>query len=245
MPTETTPSPRVARKRQQKREAILTVAQDLLIREGLDAVTVHRVARELDLTVGALYRYFPSKDALLGALVRAVMSEYAEALSSTHEHCLMQPHRETPEVHLIATLWSLVLTYEHLATQWSNRFRVITLMLTDPRVLLPTEERQSAMRVAYGMLDQIEASLNALTDKGVFAPGPARDRAVMLWSSVHGVLQLKKIGQMDPIEIPASGLSARLTQTLFAAWSTDESWVVDAYRLANTWSQSFLPLLNR
>jgi AcrR family transcriptional regulator len=40
----------------------------IIAADGLDSVTIARLARAMDLTVGALYRYFPSKTAILTAV---------------------------------------------------------------------------------------------------------------------------------------------------------------------------------
>jgi len=52
------------RRRAQSREEILDAAERVLFRDGIGALTVDAVARELELTKAALYYYFPSKDAL-------------------------------------------------------------------------------------------------------------------------------------------------------------------------------------
>ena len=72
---------RRSRKRQERTQRILSTAQTILLNEGLEAVTVHRIARELDLTVGALYRYFPSKQAMLTALGEDIVRGFTSSLS--------------------------------------------------------------------------------------------------------------------------------------------------------------------
>lgn len=46
----------------------LDAAQALLEREGVDAVTLPRVAEEAGVSVGALYQYLPDREAIVGAL---------------------------------------------------------------------------------------------------------------------------------------------------------------------------------
>jgi len=52
-------------------EKILRAAEDVVRRHGPDKATVVDVARALGVTHGSVYRYFPSKAALRGAVVRA------------------------------------------------------------------------------------------------------------------------------------------------------------------------------
>ena len=52
---------------------VVRAAIDIADADGLSAVTMHAVAQRLSVTAMALYRYFPSKDALNDAIVDAGM----------------------------------------------------------------------------------------------------------------------------------------------------------------------------
>jgi AcrR family transcriptional regulator len=56
------------------RAAILDAALELADQEGLDAVTMHAVARRLAVTTMALYRHVDGKDALLDGLVERLLT---------------------------------------------------------------------------------------------------------------------------------------------------------------------------
>src|SRR5947208_5220887 len=51
------------------RERILEAAVDVVEREGLDALSMRRLAQELDVWPMSVYRYFRDKDELLDAVV--------------------------------------------------------------------------------------------------------------------------------------------------------------------------------
>lgn len=51
------------------RDEWLEAAREILIREGVEAVTVQRLSRALDVTRGGFYGYFGSRDNLLAALL--------------------------------------------------------------------------------------------------------------------------------------------------------------------------------
>jgi AcrR family transcriptional regulator len=50
-------------------EAILEATARILIKEGFDKASTNRVAEVAGVSVGSLYQYFPSKDALVAALI--------------------------------------------------------------------------------------------------------------------------------------------------------------------------------
>jgi AcrR family transcriptional regulator len=59
---------------QLSRERIVTAAIDLIEREGVDAISMRRLAAQLDCGVMSLYNHVPSKAALLDAVAERVMS---------------------------------------------------------------------------------------------------------------------------------------------------------------------------
>ena len=64
------------------RERVLATALGLVDREGLSALSMRRVGAELGVEAMALYRYAPSKDALLDGLVEALFIELEEYLAT-------------------------------------------------------------------------------------------------------------------------------------------------------------------
>jgi len=57
------------------RDRIVKAAVALVDREGLEGLSMRKLGRELAVEAMALYHYFPSKDALIDAIVEAVVGE--------------------------------------------------------------------------------------------------------------------------------------------------------------------------
>jgi AcrR family transcriptional regulator len=55
--------------------AILQATARILVREGREAVTTNRVARDAGVSIGSLYQYFSSRDAIVAALAQEHASE--------------------------------------------------------------------------------------------------------------------------------------------------------------------------
>ena len=73
-------SVRVEQKRERTRQEILSTAQEVLIEQGVEGVTLASVAGKLNLTKQALYHYFPSKDVLLKSLVTSLLNNEVDTL---------------------------------------------------------------------------------------------------------------------------------------------------------------------
>jgi len=61
-------------------EEIKAVARGLMAREGTSSLNLRAVAREMGMTASALYRYFPSRDAILTALITDAFDAVGEAV---------------------------------------------------------------------------------------------------------------------------------------------------------------------
>src|SRR5690242_7722309 len=64
------------------RERILAAAGEIAEHEGLEALSMRRLAQELDVWPMSVYRYFQDKDALLDSLAAAAAGELGRAPTS-------------------------------------------------------------------------------------------------------------------------------------------------------------------
>ncbi len=123
---------RRTRKRQERTQRILNTAQTILLHEGLEAVTVHRIARELDLTVGALYRYFPSKQAMLAALGEDIVKGFTMSLSELAD-IYQADFAEHQTNATITKIFVIGHGFLQMAERSPARYRMVDLMLVDTR----------------------------------------------------------------------------------------------------------------
>lgn len=79
--TTTTPPDSGAQRRQPKqsrsvetRNSILEAASELFAEQGYEKTTTHQIASRAEVSVGALYRYFSDKEAILNEIYRLEMS---------------------------------------------------------------------------------------------------------------------------------------------------------------------------
>lgn len=77
--------PRVQRRRAERRERILRLAAESFARQGPDAVRLDELAELADVARGTLYSHFPTKDALLVAIVGPALEDAEAALRSVDE----------------------------------------------------------------------------------------------------------------------------------------------------------------
>ncbi|MDQ3038107.1 MAG: TetR/AcrR family transcriptional regulator, partial [Myxococcota bacterium] len=124
------------RRREATSERILEAAERILESEGSDALTMQRLAAELGHTVGATYRYFESKDAIVAALQRRVI----ESLGDDLEAALARYEAGSPRASKLGALTRVALVarvYASLGQRRPTHARLLMTMLADPRNVLP------------------------------------------------------------------------------------------------------------
>src|SRR5262244_4119896 len=56
-------------------DALIEATARLLVREGFDKASTNRIAQEAGVSIGSLYQYYPSKEALVAALLERHIDE--------------------------------------------------------------------------------------------------------------------------------------------------------------------------
>jgi len=66
------------------RDRLYSTAMRLIAQRGYEATTLRDIAKEASVSVGLLYRYFPSKQAVIIALYEELSAEYARQAADMH-----------------------------------------------------------------------------------------------------------------------------------------------------------------
>ncbi len=212
---------RRTRKRLEKTKLILSTAQTILLNEGLEAVTVHRIARELDLTVGALYRYFPSKQAMLTGLGEDIVRGFTSALTQLAE--LYAAQNPDAPLQTITEVFVVGYAFLDMAERSPARYRMVDLMLVDPRTMVREEDRMTVLQTLFELLGRVEDRLEQAAQNNIISKGPFRERTIGLWSSLLGISSMQKMRRLYPEQVPAENLAEHTLHPLFIAWNCDRA----------------------
>jgi AcrR family transcriptional regulator len=97
-------------------DALVEATARILVREGFDKASTNRIAEVAGVSVGSLYQYFPSKEALVAAVIarhnqeimQTVRGELAEAMSQPVGKAVsklvavaVKAHRVNPRLHRV------------------------------------------------------------------------------------------------------------------------------------------------
>lgn len=161
-------------------EAILAAAAQILVQDGFEAATTNSIAQRAGVSVGSLYQYFPSKEAVIFALVERhvgkmqrqleeVIAEYSEApleeIVPTYVKAMLAAHRVEPRLHRVFSEQLPKLAGRDALMRWSeDAERVVRGVLYQHRDRLRPRDLEMA---AFLLLHAVDAITHALV---IFRP---------------------------------------------------------------------------
>ncbi len=221
--TTTPPSPRVRANPGQGlllREEILLAAEQLLIEAGGDAgLTLRSVAQRVGVTTPSLYRHFPDKASLVGAVCLRVWDELTESMQRAFRQ------NQDP----FQALRDAGRAYVQFGLEHPVQYRLL-LMRPGPQT---TDGRPSAQdEAALACFRSVVDAVNHCVTAGVLRGDP-ETIAHSLWATVHGCVSM--LISMPPFPVPrdvdafldftmrATGLGTALVSRLPAPTATESA----------------------
>lgn len=126
-------------------DAILEAAARILVAEGFDRLNTNRVAEVAGVSIGTLYQYFPSKEAILAEIIRRERAQLLEDVQTAT--------RDMAAEDVETTLERLL----HAAVGHQLRRPKLARMLEYADAVLPLEEETKALNAA--ILQRVAAFL--------------------------------------------------------------------------------------
>lgn len=191
---------------------ILDAAIDLIAADGLEGLSMARLADAVDYTPGALYRYVDSKDALLAQVVQRILADVRVALDAA---VAALPPRASPLARVVA----LARAYRELARREPHRIGLLATAMAEPRILLADAGHAQLVAAAViAALQPLADALGAAATAGLLSPGDAVDRTLCLFALLHGLLQLPKLARAAPRPLDVDRLATAGTRALLVGW---------------------------
>ncbi len=159
---------------------ILSVAEKIHHKHGLEGLSLRRVARAMDVTPMALYRHFADKDALLDALAArgfSILEQYLEEATK----------KRSP----LARLKAGVTQFREFALA---QRRLFELMFLIPRRSVPSAPG-SLRETSSPAFGKLIASLAESMAAGDLRDGDPQQIILLIWAIVHGLIALHFSGR--------------------------------------------------
>ncbi len=177
------------------KERIIRAAEDLVIRDGVSKLTIEAAANEAGLSKGGVLYHFPSRDALVSAMLARFVESFDEDLE--HHGALGDQPGDFTRAYVVATLEPTDEPDEPDVPDEPDDVRDRSLsgallagMASDPRLLAPLRERFDhwQARIERDGLDPAIATLLRLAADGIWLSD------LFGVAPVHGELR-KRVGE--------------------------------------------------
>lgn len=154
------PKERKEREREERRELILSTASDIIAVEGIDSLSVRKIANKIEYSPSIIYHYFKDKDDILNHLMKRGYQKIMNALASA------QDESDEPE----QKFEKLMRSYINAALQMPDEYMTVQLN-TSPAVLEHTSSlfkgasgRKPALGILFQCLKEIYKDKNLNDD---------------------------------------------------------------------------------
>jgi AcrR family transcriptional regulator len=209
---------RVEQKRETRTAAILDQAMNVLEADGLDALTMGRLAASLDVVPTALYRYFPSKDALLSALQRRAIGLVHTRMREALALIAQRTKRMPPDAACLAKVLGVAVLYLDLPRSEPQTHFLLAVLVGDPRPLLSPAEGKRTAPVLLALLAEVEALFREAVDTRALDSGDSLERTLAFWAVLQGTLALEKARRIAKTLPDPSGVAMDAVAALLVAW---------------------------
>jgi len=226
---------RPERKRRQRAREFVDAAQRIVAAESFEALTMNRIANELDTVVSAVYRYFPSKGALIAEIQREAIERLSLSLAAiTAAGDAFFAGHELDEASICTA--RLVLFGRWLcATEetYPEDLRLLQMIMTRQTSALDPDGGQRIFPVAMQLLGHAVNAVQAAQDAGAITAGNPIQRAVIWSSALSGVLQTDDLEQYSPELFGQTRLARQANLDLLAGWGADPTRLARASGLVD------------
>jgi AcrR family transcriptional regulator len=219
-----------ADKRRSMEEAVLDVATELLREGGFDAVTMAGLATQLDVSVGGLYRYYPSKGAILVGLEKRAIASYGAVQEDLVAALEPRIKRLPAATAALARVLSVSSAYFEHARRDPVQHGLMRLMLSFPEPLLDETEVREVETHVRPILERGAALLADAAAADALAPGDPMVRTFVMWAALQGADLFRKRDRVLPPSLHSGALADAATDALLLGWGADARALASARR---------------
>ena len=219
------------RRRRARIEAILDESMAILLNEGADALTMRRLADSLDLTAGAIYRYFPGKGSILASLGHRALDRLSNAMDAAEQSAASRWGKNGDSPHIQCIL-SRTWAYWRICIDEPATWRLLNILMVDPRQMIPEDKGHAEfMQRVVAQIGRMAELLEMAAAHGIVnSDQPGVVRALAVLASLNGSMLLVKMSEAaNALFDPATTLDGMI-RSLFLGWGADsdflsENWV--------------------
>jgi AcrR family transcriptional regulator len=225
-----------AQRRAQRREDVLDAAMRIIVGEGVEALTIQRLAKATGASVGGLYRYYDSKESVVFALQLRAIAVFGDVLGAELDHAksFLSEQRPAVDAKVGATFFPFVasLAYLRFEHREPERHQLLSAFLCAKSQMLPEASAQQVDTALRPLVMSIAEHLENAAARGAIGRGDSIQRTFLLWAAMHGLDNFRKRDRVlpEPLRVPA--LTDEMLRAVFTGWGAEPKVIDAALELA-------------
>jgi AcrR family transcriptional regulator len=217
----------VARNRQRRSQQFLAAGLRIVAEEGLEALTMSRLAKEVDTAVGAVYRYYPSKN----ELVAAIQGNAIDQLHRSHDRSVepvvealaagpgqRKKAKDAPELVRLVVLGRWFVAASEV---YPEEIRLLHLVGSRRGSTMLPETAASLLAPTLALVGVISGAIDAAVAAGELRPGNSLARAILWLTAFGGVFITDDFDMYIPEVLGDRRLVRQLNDDLSVGWGAD------------------------
>lgn len=202
--------------------------------DGLDGLTMPRLAALADAAVGGLYRYFDGKAELVVGLQVRALTRFDQALSQYLAEVEDRPRSDVAAIQALVTLLTIADGWTRFADEHPALHALIDGSLSDPRPVLDGDHARVVGDATTSVLTRLAARFDGAVEVGALTPGDAMLRMHVLWAALHGLDHFAKRDRLSPPALHAHALRRELVDALLGGWGAASDSLARARSVGET-----------
>lgn len=174
----------------QVRAQIIQQARDIVMTEGLSALSIRKITTAMDYSPGIIYHYFKDKN----ALIEALLTEGYMAIVNGIGQVSQKPNDPA------ANIRAMMKAYVAVAMEERVLYRLF-LLSDSPEILKRTAVLNKGISSTSPAIGSLTAQIQSGVDLGIFEACDAECTAQAVWAACYGlVMKLMTEGDVDLIQ---------------------------------------------
>jgi len=165
------------------KNALIKAGIEILSKEGIEGLSLRKVAQRAGVSHSAPYSHFPDKQSLIAAISTEGFKRLYNDLDAA-----VSFHQGDPRRQLQEGAWA----YVQFAMNNTDTFKIMF------SGVLETEKQYPAfVEIAHKTFDRVVEVVRACQDAGILRATPTAIMAVSIWGQIHGIVSLMLEGQIS------------------------------------------------
>jgi AcrR family transcriptional regulator len=221
---------RVARNRRRRSEAFLTAGLRIVTEEGVEALTMSRLAKELDTAVGSVYRYYASKDELVAAIQANAIDKLHRSHDLSVDALVAAVGEQVDEPAELVRLVALGRWFCAAAEVYPEEVRLLHMVSARRSSAMLPDTAAGLLAPTMELVAAVTATIDAAAAAGRLRPDDALARAILWLTAFGGVFVADDLAMHVPEVLGGGRLVRRLNTDLMVGWgaSADAVARIDA-----------------